>query len=59
MDNKYKRYGKLAVFYGVVVPMAFIWDVVFGAVELIHKGCKWIDRQGENVIEDLKDYLTR
>lgn len=57
--NEFKKYGKIVLFYCVLIPFAFLWDVLFGAVELLYKGCTWVDRAGGEIIEDLKDYLQR
>lgn len=53
------KYVKLAVFWLLVVPMAFLWDCLFGLFGLLNKGMIYVDKKGGEVLEDIKDRLTQ
>ena len=53
------RYVKLVLLYGIVVPVAFVWDVFFTVIDYVHKGCTWVDKKGEAIIDDLQDELRK
>ena len=37
--------------YGVVYPIAFVWDLVYTLITGIYKGASWIDRVGGEYLE--------
>ena len=36
-----------------LVPIALIWDLIFGIVTLIYRGFEWVDRVVGNQLENL------
>jgi hypothetical protein len=45
---------KLMLFYSVVAPIAIVWDLLYSAVSLLHQGMGWIDKKGEELLDNLK-----
>jgi len=53
------RYVKIGLLYGIVVPVAIVWDLLFTAIEYAYKGCAWVDKKGEAIIDDIQDDLRK
>ena len=48
---------KIFVFYLFVIPVAVVWDILYGTVDLLHKGMTWVDEKGDDLLLDLKDRI--
>lgn len=60
MDKRLaKKVGAAIFLWAVVIPLCFVWDIFYKAMQRLMDFWKWVDKQGEVVAEDIEVWYQR